>query len=308
MDSKILKLIRYIKKIMPLRNDLSESYKKIIEELPTKTVSLFVSSENLSKELAVYYMMTHNSVSYTEYILAEELVDIKFNRGTGNKSCYDYYADVFIIDISSLTKNNMAFSIINSFVKYALNIPTNKCVIIFFKGDRKSYKIYKASQQNDLEIDQCVFFDEKDKVNTESNVDFDFVDSNSVISLNVEPTKNSKTEIDSINEIKVKQFEINQFPKEKNIKHKENSIPDKKKNSDLNSKSRKKDVTKNSNDIELNKNNKHRNSSRGKFEKEIVNVEHNGISKKNFDGGQFIVNDVPKHSSKKKDMNNSFDF
>lgn len=307
MDSNILKLIRYIKKIMPLRSDLSESYKKAVEELPTKTVSLFVSSENLAKELAVYYMMTHNLLSHTEYILAEELVDIKFNRGTGNKSCYDYYADVFIIDISSLTKNNMAFSIINSFVKYALNIPTNKCVVIFFKGNRKSYRSYKASQQNDLEVDQCVFFDEKDEVDIEQNVDFDFVD-NSVISQRDEPVKNPKTEVSAVDEIKAKQPEAQQIQKEKKANHEGNSIPDKKVDCNLNSRSRKKGVSKNDNVVELNRNNKHKNSVKGKFEKEGVKIESSNVDKKNIDSSQYIVKDVPNNSSKEKGMINSFDF
>ena len=160
MDSQVLKLARYIKKIMPLKRDLSESYKKIIENLPSKSVSLFVATENMSKELAVYYMLTHNMISYTEYVLAEELVDMKFNRANKNKNCYDLYSDSFIIDMSSLTKNNMSFSIINSFVKYALNIPTNRCIVVFFKGDRRSYSEYSKTQQNSLEVDQCVFLDD----------------------------------------------------------------------------------------------------------------------------------------------------
>lgn len=261
MDSKILKLIRYIKKIMPLKNDLSELQRKTIEELPTKTVSLFVSDENLAKELAVYYMITHNLVSHTEYILAEELVDMKFSRGVGNKSCYNYYADVFIIDISSLTKNSMAFSIINSFVKYTLNIPTNKCVIIFFRGDRNSYNTYKASQQNALEIDQCVFFDERYEVNAESNVDFDFVDGNPVTLPECESPKTPKT--DSDDDLKVKQHEIDQTPEEKKTQHEKNSISNVKRNIVLNNKS----STKCSNDIELNKNSKRKSTHRGEGKK-----------------------------------------
>lgn len=151
MNTQDLRLIRRMAELMPIKDSIP-SEKSQIDELDFSKVITFITTRDVLKEVAFYYLLHNKVIDYVKVFTAETIKDIYVNVHPDYKSFHEVSSPIIVILLGTELYNKQMITILNIFVDNFLREPHSKSLIFAFKGTQQEFlnKYKNASERGVL--------------------------------------------------------------------------------------------------------------------------------------------------------------
>lgn len=147
MDAQSLRLIRRMAALMPIKDPIKKEKLFIDKECMWSSLTTFVVSRPVLKEVVFYYLLHHNQVDYVRVFTAEEIKDIYMSRHPDYESIHEVKAPYVVVLLGGEVYNKIMIDILNLFSASVMEGDHFKGFIYAYCGNKKEFALTYCNAQ-----------------------------------------------------------------------------------------------------------------------------------------------------------------
>ena len=157
LNTQDLRMIRRFAPLMPMRDPIIAE-REVIDIKKFTKVTTFITTRNIIKELAFYYLYHNKIIDYVKVFTAEQIKDIYVNVSSEYKSINDINYPILVILLGEELYNKQMVTILNILVGNFLRSPISKALIFAYKGTKQEFedKYKNVKVRGDLNCGQII--------------------------------------------------------------------------------------------------------------------------------------------------------